>query len=102
MESTFDAEAFDGVIGFADTCRINKSESNAADIDRIFYHIARSAMNVAHNSLFLVKQHIKERGFSGIRFADDRYRNTVLNGIAHIERVCQPGNDFLYVVRQLA
>ena len=50
------------IIGiFWDTCRVNETESNTADIGRVFNHVARSAVNVAHDSLVLVQQYIEKR-----------------------------------------
>ena len=45
-ESTLDAHGFDFIVGMANTCRIDKTESDTLQIDGIFNDIAGSAFYV--------------------------------------------------------
>lgn len=82
---TFDSDVFDGVVGLADAGRIDESEGDAVPVDRIFYHIAGGAVDVAYDGPFLAKQGIEEGRFPYVCFADDGDGDAVFQGVSPME-----------------
>ena len=48
-----------------------------------------------------VKQHIEQGGFTGVRLADDGYRHTIFDGIAHTKAVDKACDDLPNVCGEL-
>ena len=85
LEGALDAEALDRVVGVADAGRVDETELEATDVDGVLDHVARSAVDVAHDGLLLVEQGVEQRRFAGVGLADDGNGNAVLDGVAHLE-----------------
>lgn len=79
------AEAFDGVGGFAQAGRIEETEQNAVDADAVFDDVARGAVNVADDGFFFAHQGIEQGGFARVGAADDGHGNAVFDGVSYGE-----------------
>ena len=91
-EGTVDAEAFNLVIGVADACGVDESESDASQLDGVFDGIAGGALDVADDGTFFANKSIEECGFTDIWSSDDGDWNAVLKGITRMEGVGQMGD----------
>ena len=49
---TVDAHKFYLVVGVTDTCSVNKTEGDAAELDGVFDSVARGALNVTYDGTF--------------------------------------------------
>ena len=52
-------------------------------------------MDVAHDGTFFVQEGIQQGGLTGVCFADDSHGHSVLQGIAHAERIYQVMDNLL-------
>ena len=85
VETACNPHVFYCVVGVAYTGGVDKSERDAAEVYRVFNHIARCAVYVAHNSLFFVEQRVQECGLSCIGFTDNRYGYSIFEDVSHAE-----------------
>ena len=86
---------FDGVGCFADTGGIDEAEGDTSKIHGVFNDVAGGAMNVAHDGTFFVQEGIQQGGLTGICFANDSHGHSVLQSIAHAERIYQVMDNLL-------
>ena len=96
-----DADALDNVGGLAYAGGVDEAEGDAAEVDGVFDDIARGAVDVAYDGSLFAYEGVEEGGFTHIGLADDGYGHAVLDGIAHIERMGQAGDDALNLVGYL-
>ena len=72
------AERFNAVARIANACRIGQTQQDAAQTNRLFYGIPGRTRNVRDNYALISCQCIEQRGFSGIRAAEQDGLYTVL------------------------
>ena len=78
--------------------RVDKAERNAAYHYGVLYHVARSALNVAHESLVVVQQGVEYCGFSSVGLPHYCHRKSVLNHVASGIRFRQTLDHAMYFV----
>ncbi len=85
METACNPHVFYRVVGVTYAGGVDKSERDAAEVYRVFNHIACSAVYVAYNRLFFVEQRVQECGLACIGFTDDGYGYSIFKDVSHAE-----------------
>ena len=62
-----DADALDGILGLAQTRRVDELDGNAVDVDRRLERVARRARNVRHDRARAAGERIEKRRLAGVR-----------------------------------
>ena len=60
FEAPFDAHGFNRVARLTDARSVDETESDAADVHRVFYHITGGAVNVTYDGTVFTHQRIEE------------------------------------------
>ena len=88
---SLDTHAFERVVGFADTCRIDEAERQSVYVQRLFDDVARRACDVGYQGSVFFQQGVQQGGLADVRSAGNGYGNTVFDRVAQCERGYQSG-----------
>ncbi len=72
-----------------DSCRVDEPKRYASYVHGVFDHVARGAVNIAHDGFFFLEQQVEQRGFADVGLPDNGYRDAALDGITQLKRACQ-------------
>ena len=89
------ADLFHQIIGIPDSGRIHNIQSNPMNPDLFLQSISRGSGNIRDNGPLLSRQHIHQRGFSGIGFSNNHGSDAFPQNRTLIRSIHQM-LDFLY------